>query len=341
MVIGIIHKIVNWGIKKNIKPLITCFLIFGLPVYFIISIYLLLRSNNINANQNEIFFLYTAISWVWIGAISIWYYDKKLVVNFISNIQPLLKNKESCNFVPDSIKKYRKMIMVPWVTVVIVAYLLSMDYMVNRLAFSGFLDLFHFLFMLVIVIMAALTGIGFCGVINTFVLIYKVYKHCDLVVDPYNIDELGGLSIFGHLTIRTTMLFSTGALCVPILIIISRALNPAFSIGIYSLIGIFSLFILLSFIAPNYLVYKKAKIEKDEGLVMLNDKLRFLSQQILYKDTDTRVLLLYNDLRNYYQDLKNTSLFPFNTKIFISLISSVIFPAVMIFVEKTISKFAG
>jgi len=80
------------------------------------------------------------------------------------------------------------------------------------------------------------TRLGRIGLLIRWVLKIDTFK-----LNPYQIDRLEGFSIFGHITIRTTIMFSMGILSVPLLIGITRTLGQKEIATAYAAIAIFVL----------------------------------------------------------------------------------------------------
>ncbi len=338
MVTRSICHLVERGINRGINPVITCLLAFGLPYYAIFAIHFLLRSNVIYANYKQIIFLSAAISWPWIGAYFIWYYEKVLLNNFFLRLKELVSEKE-CNELTLSLAKNLKyLVIVCWTTIIIISYLASKYYICAIWGFEGYSDLNYVISILYWAIQGLLTGVGFYGVVNTVVLVVKVYKSCNLMICPYKADKLGGLGIFGKLTMKTTIMFATGSLYIPILLDDAQFISSRASLLIYTIVGIFSIFILLSFIVPNYLVYKKAKRDVYNRLDFLATELNAYITQILTKSGDKPVAELYEHVRSYYYDLRNTQLYPFNFGIFVKLFTSAFMPIGMTFLKELITR---
>lgn len=318
-------------------------LLIGLPNYLILSCYLCYRWHQINASSYELAFLYLAISWIWIGSLLIWYYEERLLNNFFRESRQVIHHKSLRNIYFNVRQKHKKTLITLWTLVVLGVYIfVARDYCNERLGMQGFTDPLYVLSILSVGIQALLNGIGFYGCINMTLQVWNIYKSCDLVINPYHLDKKVGLSVYSDLSLKTTAIFSSGTIYLPILLIVANSINKNIVWGIYILTVMFSVFISLSFFIPNYFLYKKCKLIVRKEAQKIVEKLNPLYNRIIndHKYADN-VVAEYNMLRQVFQDLMSIELYPFNLKVTTYLASAVLFPFLMVLAKIFIPKWMG
>jgi len=180
-----------------------------------------------------------------------------------------------------------------------------------------------------VVLQACLTGVGFVIIWNTAVLVKRICRQCDFTIHPYDVDDIAGLSAFGRLTIRTTLIFSSGAFYVPIVLTSMKAIGGAASKYVYALIIVFTGVILLSSSYPNYVVHRRMETIAGRDFEKLSRSLCGLSERILSGSAGKEDLATYNATRAYYLDYKSVHLYPFNLRAILVWVPSVLFPLLM------------
>ena len=336
---SIVTIIINKIFQKRLK-VFKAAILFGLPNYLILSLYLYLRSNQINAGPLEIVFLYLAASWTWIGPLSIWCYDEKLLNNFYRESKRVV-HQDCWNNVYGIRHSHKKVLISIWTLMVLAVYILfARKYCYERLGLNGFTDPWYLMSLLSVGIQAALTGIGIYGCINMMTMVWNTYKSCDLIINPYHYDKRGGIAIYSELSSKTTLLFCTGAIYLPILLTVAAYIELAW--GLYSLAVIFTVLILLSYSIPNYFLYKKYQWTVRTEAQKIASKLIPLYSRIVnehyYADNIGKE---YATLNQAFKDLMSIELNPFNVKAATLLATSGLFPILMIMINLLLTKWVN
>lgn len=148
----------------------------------------------------------------------IWYYDMRLFPAFLGDVEMLLPGQST----PDAIgERYRGLIADRWWAPAIAANLpiplltfFGQPFLRQRGLFGATDPLFWAVFA-VLPWIGVIVGIGFLLVAVTFLVIRDISAE-PLRIDPMHPDGLGGITIIGQFAIRTTALFSLGALLLPL-----------------------------------------------------------------------------------------------------------------------------
>ena len=281
----------------------------------------------------------SALLWLNLGPILIWYYDERLLPNFFHKILDIVPHRRKVRALAEKYdrlfsKKYW-IIVIPWNILLIYAFLGSQDVLVQG-GLLGYADVFYWILFAGAVWTLSLTGIGFWGILVMLLAVSEISRQ-SLRIDPLHPDKLGGLSCVGYYAIGTTVLFSSGSLFLPLVFQLTTETNVA-SIYIYLATSVFSFFILLSFLYPTVRIHGKAKAARDSILDRLRKRHARLNSELDISNTDALEALTSHleiiRLRSEYQDYRNVKLYPFEFETFLKLASSVILPVVFLLVQR-------
>lgn len=338
-VLFIINRVVSWFRQNGASPLLACFVTFGVPNYIGFFALHFFQYESIQFETQENVFILLALSWSWIGTAFIWYAFNIVTKRFTLKLKRITNDNNITEHKFIEIANRGNISLILWVITVCVVYIQSSSYIFHKCGFDTYTHPLYLISIFVVAVHAILTGVGFRGVYAVLYLTQHICKNNTLHLNPYDSDGLGGLSIFGYLTIRTTLLFSSGAMFVPILLSIAQYLGSWYSLGVYLLVFLFTIFILMSFVVPNYHVYTWAKHERDSKLNNLGTELYRLSDVLLEDNPDQKELSKFNNLRQYHNDFSKIHLFPFNIRIITGLSSSVLFPILMLLLQIYLENF--
>ena len=187
-----------------------------------------------------------------------------------------------------------------------------------------------------------LSGLGLYSVLVTIRSIAAV-SELTLEIDPLHPDGFGGLRVIGNFAVWTTVLVSNGALAIPLSI--DMVTTTPGAVVVYTGIGAYILFIVLSFLYPVLKVNRRAQKYREEHLQRYRSRIRELeteSAELLAGGDQNEMKRLALNLeldraREQFQAYRNMKLYPLSIKIIIRLISSVLLPIVFIIFELTVS----
>ena len=305
----------------------------GLPADIIFCTLFVFRHESIT---NEFFTGYILVMiWINIGPYLIWYYEQKLTENFFNRVTD---NAIFDKCTPDLVKKYRGffsqkywLITLPWTAACICIYIQYADVFSSLGGIFGIGDVFYWLILAGMVWMGLLTSIGFWGVITTLAVVRNL--SCGSIsLDPLNGDERGGLNPIGNYIAGTTLLFSSGALFVPIAIMVILG-SDVESTYIYLILLAFSIFILLSFFYPTKRIYDCALSAK--RIILDRQRQKYFEQlsRLNAEDQNSIRTVVMNlelqRMRDEYSDYVRLPVFPIGSWTWLRVISSVLFPGVI------------
>lgn len=272
----------------------------------------------------------------------VWYYETRLLPTFFERIAGLLPDENRIDAIA---KRQRRLLAERWWMASLLAAIPVPLLVFGSPSFHrahglfGLTDPLFWLVLAVLIWIGVLVGIGFLLVVIT-VSIARTLAHEDLQVDPLHPDGLGGMSPIGHLSIRTTFLFSLGSLLIPLLLQYAAASGPRLTGLVYGMGLIYATFIALSFLYPTIVVSRRAAEVRDDVL----DELR--SQYIDVKGragepaigarpetTDPKVEQKLLRIRSEHEDYRRVDLYPMNISILVRLTGSVLLPLSFIILD--------
>ena len=168
----------------------------------------------------------------------------------------------------------------------------------------------------------------------TLLIVINISK-LRLKLDAFHPDGVGGVGCVGELIIRTTMLFSTGALFLPIIYQVGKYGSVAFPYIVF-LAVCFSSFSLVSFLVPSFIIYRAANRQKES---ILNDlRHRYRKARFAIEGGKARTRRMYTALEvmcimDEYRAYARLRVFPINLNILVQVVYSVIIPFVLLLID--------
>lgn len=287
----------------------------------------------INNSYNLYVKLFFGLMWGVLGPYFMFRYDKAYIKFWerVKNIYQGDEIKQLMEKFDNEIIKTSNVISILWCTLVTSVIILDPSYL-EIFGINGWSDPYLYIFILFIIYLVHLTALGFCGVFITIKIIYTLSKDDHLKIDVYNIDNVGGYSCFGNFSLATSLLFSTGVLFLPIIIDYSIHSGAVAQLIISTVIIIFCIAILLSFIMPVMFSFKKADKEKDRIIQGHLEKYRKYRNQNNGLEGKIEELNLYNHL--YF--INNVSVYPFNFSNLFKIITASLVPMLVYLIQMLI-----
>lgn len=315
-------------------------ILFGLPVYILLTGFLIARLDAISHNFRIIGMTYLAAFWTWIGPLFIWRYEHVTTVRFWVEFRKVVVNKEQFFSVK---KKHLKTPLSGFANVLIILFwcaLITSTFVASYGFMKGFgvnspSDVWWIVQVLGVSFYAFITGIGFLLVIKTMLMIRDILP-IKTKIDPYHPDQRGGLGCFGKLLAETSFMFSSGAFFVPILLTLHRAYFAYRSNLILITLGIFTVMIGLSFFVPVVLIHKKIFIERHQEITKIGNLLKRIEQEV--GNGRPEVYLKHIVCRDMYLDLNKIITWPFNLQNLYMAVVSIILPVLLTGVQMLVTK---
>ena len=279
----------------------------------------------------------------------IWYYDSHLFPEFRTKVDPLI---QADGVVAAIGKRYHTLLAKRWWIAAVLASLpipvllhVGDPFLTQRGLFGGS-DLLFWIVGGLLLWIGVIVGIGFLLVAITFLAIRDVAAE-PLEIDPMHPDGLGGMSAIGQYAIRTTTLFSLGALLIPVQLQYAATVGEAATTLIYIMGSAYGLFIAGSFLYPTIKINRKAEAIRAEILDDLRQQYYTLKDRadeptigVSVDATDQATEQKLNRLQEEYREYRNVRLYPLQLPILIRLFTSVILPILLIGIEYAIQSIA-
>lgn len=275
--------------------------------------------------------------WVNIAPYLIWYYDERVLPEFFSHLSELISDADQRQ---ELAKKYNRFFAKPRLSVslfwafALMTIVYASEPALRSQGLVGAGEVFLWTTYAYAAYIGLVLGHGFVGPITTILLIRDVAKN-ELEIDPLHPDNLGGLSTVGYVSIRTTLLFSSGSLFLPLLFFFSS--EGGVSTIIFGITSLYILTIFTSFVYPTMIVNRRAQEYRDSVLEDLRQEYGEIEKSMKEPDQNeiaelNKRLELQRVQRNY-ENYNSVSLYPLQLSILTRLLGSVILPVFFMVVE--------
>ena len=277
------------------------------------------------------------LSWVNIAPYLIWYYDKRVLSDFFIHLSELISDDKTRH---ELAEKYNRLfadhhpsVYVFWAGAAMIIVYVS-EPVLRSQGMIGVGSVFLWTTYAYAAYIGGVLGHGFVGPMTTILLIREITKH-ELEIDPLHPDNLGGLSTVGYCSIRTTLLYSTGSLFLPLLFYLSSTgERPTI---VFAIASIYVLTILSSFIYPTVIVNRRAQDYRDGILEDLRHQYANLEQEISSSGQDElnelNKRLELQRVQRKYESYNSLRLYPLQIEILTRLAGSILLPILFIFIE--------
>lgn len=184
-------------------------------------------------------------------------------------------------------------------------------------------------------------SIGVWGVVNLVQLVLKA-SNIPFRLNPLHRDRFGGMGFLGTFCIKATLMFSTGALMIPLATHVGLyvIIHPIIQPIIISVPFLFSAMVALSFFIPLIALNKAAVAAKHKML----DKAGTQYCQIYEKyeaDPSPNLGIKALVLQGYFDEVEEMKEYPWDPKIVLKLLTAILFPFFLALFEHQIIFFLG
>lgn len=330
-----ISEQVEQGLLGIFHPALVSVLKFSMPWNVLALIYTVLYWDSISFS-----FIYASVLgllWVNIAPYLIWYYDEQVLPSFFAHLFEIIPDSGERKRLAEKYNRFfaepRPLVSLFW-AVALAAIVFASEPALKAQGMTGSGSVFLWTTYAYAIYIGSVLGHGFVGPITTIFLIRDITQY-ELEIDPLHPDNLGGLSTVGYVSIRTTLLFSSGSLFLPLLFYFSSA--GGVTTIIFGITGIYILTIFISFIYPTVIVHHRAQEYRNSVLEDLRQQYLKIENEINSYDRDeiaelNKRLELQRVQRNY-DNYNSVSLYPLQLSILTRLLGSVILPIIFILIE--------
>jgi hypothetical protein len=275
--------------------------------------------------------------WVNIAPFLIWYYDERVLPEFFAHLSELISDPEERHQLAekynDFFAQHRISVSLFWGGALTAIVFVS-ESALRAQGMTGGGELFLWTTYAYAAYIGSVLGHGFVGPLTTILLIREVTQY-ELEIDPLHPDNLGGLSTVGYVSIRTTLLYSSASLFLPLLFYFSS--SGGISWVIFGFTGIYVLSIFISFIYPTTIVNRRAQEYRDSILEDLRQQYSELERATNSPEeneiAELNKRLELQRLQRRYENYNSVNLYPFQLGTLTRLAGSVILPILFMVIE--------
>lgn len=331
-------RILDFIYHKGIRShLLASIFVFGLPIDILLAVFLFNRKDFISP---QFFLAYIlCILWLNLGPYFIWYYENQTMKRFFKEVNGLISKGEIQKLQSKYSKSFSKKYwipIIPWMFFLFAVY--GESFALDVAGTFGYDDIWTWLLTIPIVWIPVIAGMGTWGVITTIAIINESTKK-ELRLDSFHSDRRGGLGCIGNYAINTTLLISSGSLFLPMAFQLASQLSYA-KFNIYILVVFFIMILLFSFFYPILITQSGAIKQRAKLLERLRHQYnKALDGQKIPKTGINQKLIFHLNaarIRTEYLDLININLYPFDISIINKLVSSILFPIIITFLQQFI-----
>jgi len=315
-------------------------LLLGLPPSIVILAYAVLRRGLLSSGY--LLSLASVVVVLNAAPYLVWYYDQVLFPTFGEGFAGLAGDADQFKRTGE---KYQKLYTDWWpvasglAAVPIPLLIVGGQEFITAKGLFGVTDPLFWLVGLVLIWLGVIVGLGFLLVVTTLLVIRDVASD-ELRIDPLHPDGLGGLSVAGYYAIRTTGLFSIGALLLPLQLQYAAVVGGPATALVYVMATVYATFIAASFLYPTVLLNRRA----DEIRQRILDTLRKQYHTIKIEGDepeiggtttahDPALEAKLQRIRKEYEDYRQLRLYPMNGTILVRLLGSILLPLAFIVID--------
>lgn len=328
----------------NISPLLSSVLIFSIMPGIPLLIIMFLTSYNQIIFQMLIGIIPFRITlpalfaycWILVGPALIYKYETQLLPSFLWKVKPLISRKEY--FKLNKIASEFSSSTHVWSTVLFFVALFMgwviFPYAEVNFKVSHMTHPFYVYSVLLMSFSMFVGTFGLYGVVLSIKLV-RCFSKCKVFINVSDPSKRGGLGFIAGFAIKTTILFASGFAIIPFLYNLSIwTAGPGQTLGL-TLVAIFILFVLLSFIWPISSVYTMAKKRK---VVLLQKYLNILTyefiERVIKKSSKMKPKPIEIQLTTWYiQRLQTIKVMPIEGGIILQLLTTIGVPIIVTIIQ--------
>ncbi len=313
-----------------IRPFIS--LSFFIPF---LLLFIILRFKEFNFSSGLIIGILGSSFWLYIGQIFIYKHHHEVYKRFWEKLLKLDDDKKEVVLVNREInikyKKFEKFLFVLWIILILVALRVGKDGL-EIIKIYGVDDPFFFMIISISIVAGYLTAIGLSQSLKMVYSIKKVSERINIPFDELNEDGLGNYSVISKYCFPTTLYLTSGVLFIPILVEFMNATSENAFWLTFSLILIFSAFILVSLVYPLTRGHFMARESKRVLLLEVRTKL-MNSIKVCINEPIEKNKIHWETLKYKYELIKVIPTYPFELNVIMKIIGTTLIPVITFFVQ--------
>jgi len=317
----LIVKYIKFLEKRGIPPLLSSMFFGGIFIIFIVFFYIFY-------GITPTFGYLSCVSWLLIGPYLIYkageFIDdlwpkmtEILNQNDISRLQSYEKTFYSCKYL---------ILGFPAATAVSIIILLPV-------LFPGIAPVpptcYLIFYLISWIILAILGSIGVWGIFQLIRLINAIGK-CDLNLSPLSHDKFGGMEFLADFGIKATLMYSSGALMIPMVIDLATRGEAPKQVVLISMFGsgVFAFTVLLSFLVQIFALHKAAVRGREKLIRKSSKQYRKLLQKYEQEpNVELGIRLLV--MQGFFDEAYRIKVYPWDLGIVLKLATSVSLPIIL------------
>ena len=253
-------------------------------------------------------------SWGLIGPIFIWIFERLTLPSLWQDCRRRLVNHDEKQMVKNLIfsntfkhKRFR-VVAITWM-IFVLYYFWSARSFVSGFGVETFGSLW-WLFAVGTLFFAYYSALGICFALRSVMIVRRIAR-CTLRPDTYSSDNVLGFSFFGTFALRMNLMFLTGWLFLPLMVLVARDRPEEITTSAMTLVYGYALFVIAATLLPIFIVHRK--LEKIRDKILDNAAVDALQNLSLHKAKPTqRTALLYLASRALVNDLNKIGTWPLN-----------------------------
>ena len=238
------------------------------PVLVVLLILVGIRHRRITAGAHDIAALLIAVTWIFVGPLFIWYYERYTLPIFNQKAKRILSKESERKVVRKCVYSniYSLLpclvISITWTGLGVLAFSRSSGFLIRLGMTPPFTsDPFWWVILVGVALVSYYSSIGFCFSYKAMYLTLLISKS-EINRPVYHDDNLFGLYFIGEFAFDTSMMFFSGWLFAPLMVLIAGYEDNTRYGFVGLLLGIYLVYTVVSFLIPIYAIHRKILTEK-------------------------------------------------------------------------------
>lgn len=194
---------------------------------------------------------------------------------------------------------------------------------------SSSISVFTLFYLFSWIILAILGSIGIWGTIQLISMIWRIRKY-DATLNPYSPDGFGGMGILANFAVKATVMYSTGALMIPMTYDVATrndTLHQAFYGGLFASV-FFSITVMLSFLVQIVALNRAAAKGKNKLLEETGQQCVICARDCQDESNPNRGIQMLV-AQSFYNQVNQMRVYPFDLGIIMKLAGSLALPILL------------
>lgn len=199
------------------------------PVIAVIGVVLYVRSPDVTHSLKEKLALLLAASWVSVGPALIWYYERCILPQFAWDCHRIVASRSAFRTIRQAVYsniyelRFCRLFTPAWMLFVFLTFLVANPF-ISGFGVRGHTDTLWWIVAAGVLLISYYTSLGFC-LAHKAVYLTRLVAKSKLQQDLYYSDGVFGLSFIGEFAFKTTVMFFSGWLFAPLIVMSANVHN--------------------------------------------------------------------------------------------------------------------